>query len=406
MTNIDIDETSELVSFPIQRTCPFAIPPVYTKFREEAPVSQVVLPDGGKAWLVTKYEDVRAVMSNPRLSSDRRKKDFPVVVPGQNAALAKHAPFMIILDGAEHAAARRPVISEFSVRRVAAMKPRIQEIVDHFIDEMLKLPRPVDLNQVFSLPVPSLVVSEILGMPYEGHEYFMELAEVLLRRTTDEQGRIDISVRLRAYMDKLVEEKIANPGDDLLSRQIELQRQNGGIDRPQLASLCLLVLLAGHETTANMINLGVFSMLTRPELLAEIKADPAKTPKAVDELLRFYTIPDFGAHRLAMDDVEIGGVLIRKGEAVIASTFAANRDPAVFDDPEELDFSRDSRHHVAFGYGPHQCLGQNLGRVELQVVFDTLFRRLPDLRLAVPAEELNFKSDALVYGLYELPVTW
>lgn len=400
-------DTHDEVRFPIQRECPYAIPPVYTRLRDEEPVSQVVLPDGRKAWLVTRYDDVRAVMSNPNLSSDRRNKDFPVVVAGQNAALAKHAPFMIILDGAEHAAARRPVISEFSVRRVAAMKPRIQEIVDGFIDDMLLLPQPVDLNQAFSLPVPSLVVSEILGMPYEGHEYFMELADVLLRRTTDEQGRIAISVKLRNYMDKLIEEKLDNPGDDLLSRQIELQlRDDGEIDRPQLASLALLVLLAGHETTANMINLGVYTALSNPAMLSEIKSSPKKIASFVDEMLRFYTIPDFGAHRLATADVKVGDVLVKKGEAVIASTFSANRDPAAFENPENININRDTRHHVAFGYGPHQCLGQNLGRLELQIVFETIFRRIPSLELAVEESQLSFKSDALVYGLYELPVRW
>jgi cytochrome P450 len=171
-------------------------------------------------------------------------------------------------------------------------------------------------------------------------------------------------------------------------------------------SLAFLLLTAGHETTANMISLGVVGLLSHPEQLALVKADPGKTPMAVEELLRYFAIADGVTSRLATEDVQIGGVSIKAGEGVIVSSLSANWDPAVFKNPAELDVERGTRHHLTFGFGPHQCLGQNLARMELQIVFDTLFRRIPTLRLAVPVEDLPFKTDAVIYGAHELPVTW
>jgi cytochrome P450 len=212
---------------------------------------------------------------------------------------------------------------------------------------------------------------------------------------------------MRRNVDRLVAEKEANPGDDILSREICRQREeHGDIGRPGLASLAQLMLLAGHESTTETISLGVVALLEHPEQLAEIIADPAKTPSAIDELLRYFSVVEIGMARVAIEDVEIGGVVIRAGEGVIASNIAANRDPEVFENPDEFNVLRDARQHVAQGFGAHQCLGQNLARAEMQIVFDTLFRRIPDLRLAVDVAELPFKYDTLVYGLRQLPVTW
>ncbi len=199
--------------------------------------------------------------------------------------------------------------------------------------------------------------------------------------------------------------KEASPTDDLLGRQITKQRETGEGDHEDLVSLAFLLLVAGHETTANMISLGTVALLENPEQLAAIVADPSRTPAAVEELLRYFSIVDAATSRTARADVEIGGVLIREGEGVVALGWSANRDPDAFADPDVLDIERGARHHVAFGYGAHQCLGQNLARMELQIVFDTLLRRIPGLRLASAVDELPFK-DANVYGLHELPVTW
>jgi cytochrome P450 len=271
---------------------------------------------------------------------------------------------------------------------------------------MLAGPRQADLVEAFSLPVPSLVICELLGVPYGDHDFFQQCTSRMLSRTAGPQERNDAFRNFRSYLDELVTKKEADPGEDLLGRQVSKQREDGAVDHKALVSLAFLLLLAGHETTANMISLGTMALLENPDQLDAIRKDPGKTLGAVEELLRYFTIADTATARLATEDVEIGGTLIRAGEGILALGYSANRDPEAFDRPDELDLDRGARHHVAFGFGAHQCLGQNLARMELQIVFDTLFRRLPNLRIAAPIDELPFKNDAAVFGLHSLPVTW
>ncbi|MET7464811.1 cytochrome P450 [Nonomuraea sp. NPDC005501] len=397
------------LELPVERGCPFAPPAEYERLRERAPISKVRLVNGGEAWWVAGYEEGRAILADRRFSSDRRKDGFPIfnVDAATLQQIRSRPPLMIGMDGAEHSAARRPVIGEFTVKRLAALRPRIQGIVDRFVDDMLATDRrPVDLVQALSLPVPSLVICELLGVPYTDHDYFQSRTTVAVRRTSSPQDRQRAFAELRAYIDDLISRKESEPGDDLFSRQIARQRQEGALDHEGLVSLAFLLLTAGHETTANMISLGVIGLLTHPEQLALITADPGRTPMAVEELLRYFTITDTVVSRVATEDAQIGGVSIAAGEGVIVSSLSADWDPAAFENPAELDVERGARHHLAFGFGPHQCLGQNLARMELQIVFDTLFRRIPTLRLAAPVEDLAFKEDAVIYGAYELPVTW
>ncbi|HEX3783608.1 MAG TPA: cytochrome P450 [Pseudonocardiaceae bacterium] len=395
---------------PVRRSCPFDAQPEYERLRAEGPIRKVATVEGAPVWVTTRHADARAVLADPRFSSDRRHPDFPLILGGAGARerARRQLPSMITMDGAEHSAARRAVIGEFTVKRLAALRPRIQQIVDGFIDALLATPaqqRPVDLVKALSLPVPSLVICELLGVPYADHDFFQERSGRLLRRSTPVAERQEGIDELRDYLDRLLTVKETEPGDDLLSRQIDRQRAEGEIDHESLIGLAFLLLIAGHETTANMISLSVVGLLDNPDQLAAIKADPATIPMAVEEFLRFFSIVD-SIPRLATEDVELDGVTVRAGEGIVASGVAANWDPGTFDDAARLDVARGTRSHVAFGYGPHQCLGQNLARQELEVVFETLFRRMPDLKLAASREELSFKEDGVIYGVYELPVTW
>ncbi|MDX3191944.1 cytochrome P450 [Streptomyces sp. MN03-5084-2B] len=390
--------------FPMTRTCPFAPPPAYAEIREKDPVTRVGLPDGRQAWVVSRHEDVRTVLNDRRFSADRQHPDFPQLVPGFRRPDDERT--MITMDAPEHGPARKAVLGEFTVRRMEALRPRIQEIVDERIDALLAGPRPGDLVETLSLPVPSLVICEMLGVPYADHDFFQTHTTKLIKRDTPPQERRAAVEAVREYMSDLIGGKEANPPDDLLGRQIVKLREEGTYRRASLAATGFLLLVAGHETTANMISLGTVGLLENPGQLALITGDPGKTLDAVEELLRYFTIVDAATARLCVEDAEVGGQLIRAGEGVLALGYAANRDDTAFENPDELDIERGARHHVAFGFGPHQCLGQNLARMELQIVFDTLFRRIPGLKLAAPVDDLPFKDDANIYGLYRLPVTW
>ncbi|HEV7625173.1 MAG TPA: cytochrome P450 [Streptomyces sp.] len=394
------------VTLPAQRACPFSPPPEYEQLREDRPVSRVSLPSGRTVWALTRHEDIRTMLADPRFSSDRTDPGFPVFTEGQQQLTARFRPSLISMDPPEHGQARRSVVGEFTVKRMAALRPRIQQIVDEHLDAMLAGPRPTDLVRALSLPVPSLVICELLGVPYADHRFFQSRSSQLLRRSETLARREQASNELRSYLDDLVTAKEQHPTDDLLGRQIQKQRESGNGDHVDLVSLAVLLLIAGHETTANMISLGTLALLEHPAEAAKLSDDPGKMPGAVEELLRYFTIADFATSRVATADVEIGGVLIHAGEGVLALSNSANHDPRVFERPDELDIARGNRHHVAFGFGAHQCLGQNLARMELEIVFETLFRRVPGLRLAVPVGEVPCKDDSFVYGLSELPVTW
>ena len=396
-----------LAAFPMERTCPFSPPPAYEGMRAEGPITQLALPSGQTAWALTRMEDIRAMLTDPRFSSDRFNPGFPITTKdGRPIRRSKMTPSLINMDPPEHGPARRQVVGEFTVRRMRDLQPRIQEIVDEHIDAILAGPKPADLVSALSLPVPSLVICELLGVPYTDHEFFQVRSSALLNREIAQEIRIKAVDELQEYLSDLVAKKQADPGDDLLGRQVLKQREEGNEDHDELVSLAFLLLIAGHETTANMISLGTLTLLENPDQLAMIKADPGKTLDAVEELLRYFTIAETATSRVATSDVELAGQLIREGEGVIGLSNSANRDESVFANADTLDIERGARHHIAFGFGAHQCLGQNLARMELQIVFDTLFRRIPDLRVAAPVESLPFKHDSSIYGLYCLPVTW
>jgi cytochrome P450 len=403
-TGTDTDTETESLTYPMRRACPFALPTEYARLREDEPAARVTLPTGKEAWLVTRYEDVRKLLNNADLSADRVRPGFPALLAGQGAIDRKG--FLPWMDPPEHTLYRRMVVSEFTVRKVETLRPAVQATVDGCLERILAGPREIDLVAELALPVPSSVICELLGVPYADREVFQSRARLMTDRNTGGPDRLRSLTELRAYLHDLVVARQVDPQPDLLSRLAVKYREAGVEDADHLTGMALLMLVAGHETTANMISLGTAYLLSHPEVKAELSADPTLIPKAVEEMLRYFSISDHATGRVALTDVEVAGVTVREGEGVLLSNAAANRDERAFDKPEEFDPHRASPSHVAFGYGIHQCLGQNLARMELDVVFGSLLARLPDLRLAAPLEDLPFKHDTISYGLHELPVTW
>jgi cytochrome P450 len=385
--------------------CPFDPPPQLRELQEEAPLVKVD-SFGRPAWLVTRYDDQRALLADPRLSSDVTMPGYPSPT-GEPPRKDGVGIGFILMDDPEHARLRRMVTAPFMIKRIEAMRPGVQKIVDGLIDDVLAGPRPVDLVEAFALPVPSLVICQLLGVPYADHDFFQQNSKMLIRMTATPEERAAAHGNLASYLNDLVGEKLDNPGDDLLSGLTERIR-SGELTRQDAAGIGVLLLIAGHETTANMIALGTLALLEHPEQLAVLREtdDPKVVAGAVEELLRYLNITHNGRRRAVLEDIELHGQVIRAGEGVILPNDIANRDPSMFSDPDTLDVHRDARRHVAFGFGVHQCLGQPLARMELQVVYSTLYRRIATLRRAVELDEIPFKHDGAVYGVYSLPVTW
>ena len=309
------------------------------------------------------------------------------------------------MDPPDHTAARRAVLREFTARRVQGMRPRIQQIVDARVGEIWRGP-PAHLVPALALPVPSEVICELLGVPYARHEFFQSRSMMLLSHRVPPEQRFEAVRDLFAFLAELVSAEEATPGDTLLGGPAARRPPASEEDHRDLVSLAFLLLVAGHETTANMISLGTLAVLRDPAALRPAVTDSDHILQAVEEMLRYFSIADTGTGRAR---ARRHGDRRHQGpgrDGVIISLLAANHDPAVFPDPGTLDPARRIRPHVAFGYGPHQCLGQSLARTELAIVYETLFRRIPGLRLAVPLDELPVKNNAFVYGLHELPVTW
>ena len=385
---------------------PFDPPSEITRLRAARPVSPLLFPDGHEGWLVTGYEEVRQLMADTRFSS-RRDLDIvrvPYETPGMAAAdePSPQLPGLFIsMDPPDHTRLRKRLTGAFTVKRMKLLEEQIVEIAERQVAHLASLTPPVDLVAEFALPVPSLVICALLGVPYEDRETFQaNSAQVLVKDQTLEEKMGAIGALL-GYLTELVTDKRAEPGEDILS---DLARHDD-LTIEELTGAAFLLLLAGHETTANMLALGTFALLEHPEQLAELRADPDLMPGAVEELLRYLSIADIFS-RYATEDIELGGETIGKGSTVIVSLLAANRDPRRFENADELDIHRQARGHLSFGHGVHQCLGQQLARIEMRAGFAGLLRRFPDLALAIPAAEVRVKSDMNIYGVHELPVTW
>jgi cytochrome P450 len=396
------DSSTEVLAVPAERgACPFDPPPAYDRAREQDPVARVRLFDGTTAWMLTRHQDVRAVLQDRRFSADATLAGFPFLSPGRRE-LATGNPSFIRMDDPEHARLRRMLTSDFIIKRVEEMRPRIRAIAVELLDAMTRGRDHADLVTEFALPLPSLVICLLLGVPYEDHAYFQKCSSTLLNSASSTDEVHQARVALNTYIEQLAEAKRDNDDEDIISR---LMRRED-LSPEQVATMGTLLLVAGHETTANMTSLSILTLLREPEQLARLRTDPTLIRGAVEELLRYLSIVHTGLPRVATEDVEIAGRTIRAGEGVLLMINTANRDPAAFPGADTLDVGRDARRHLAFGFGVHQCLGQPLARAELQIALEVLLTGLPKLRLAVPFEDIPFRHDMLIYGVHSLPVAW
>jgi cytochrome P450 len=389
---------------PPVRTCPFAAPTLYTQARDAGAPQRVTIWDGSRPWLITRHDQVQEALRSPAFSADVTNPHFPNTSASQPGT---EGNIFFRKDGAAHLDIRRLLNPAFTTKAVEKWRPRIIELVEESIDKMLLLPRPVDAIEHFALIIPTVVICELLGVDQADSPVVHHASHLVSDTTAPLEEKMAAHKELDDLLRGYVHAKRTHPDSSLLSTLANEHVANGTISEAEAAGLGNLVIGAGHETTANMIGLSILSLLREPEQRAKLVAEPEKyAGTASEEELRYWSIVQSEPRRVAIEDVEIGGVTIKAGEGIICGLAAANRDPEVFSDPEELDITRAERKHVAFGFGLHQCLGQNLSRVEMQEALPRLFQRIPDLRLAVPEDELTFSDPNLTFGVVALPVTW
>jgi cytochrome P450 len=367
----------DMPAFPQARTCPMDIAPGYHSLRENEPIAKVRMPTGDEVWLVTTHEYTRQLLVDPRISADRLHPGYPILIgfPSRESMRMTARGSLLGMDAPEHTVHRRILVSEFTVRRMRELRIRIQQIVDDCLENLLASPKPADLHGVFSLEVPSRVVCELIGIPVEHRDFFKGCTQIMLSRNTDGALKKATSDKMMAFYRELIVKKESEPSDDIVSRLISRYQKAGIYDRYMLMGLVALMVTGGHETTANMISLGTLGLLEYPDQLELLRNDWSLMPAAVEEFLRYFSVAsEFTGYRAALEDIEIGGVVIRKGDGVIALGSAANRDPEAFTEPD--------------------------------IALTALFTRIPDIRVAVPMSELPFKHDVGVYGVHRLPVTW
>lgn len=401
-TPTDLYSGTDLPVIPVPRAahCPLHPPAEFADWRAEPGLRRAIY-HGEPAWVVSRYRDIRAALVDPRLSAET----IPDLLKSQNT---EDTPIMFArADDPEHHRLRRMMTGDFTFRRCEAMRPQIQGLVDQYLGEMIGNGPPADLVRDFALPVPSLVIALLLGVPSEDLGPFQKYTAAGLDTKSSAEEKAQAFASMYGYIQQLVERKERDPGDDLISRLVTEQIATGQLNRETAALSGMAMLVAGHETSANMISLGTVALLQHPDVFGQLSQtdDRAVIASIVEELMRYLSIVHSQVERVATEDFALGGQLISEGDMVLMNLPAGNWDTEFVDNPEAFDIERNTRGHLGFGYGAHQCIGQNLARVEMQIAFATLARRLPKLNLAVSPDELSFK-DSDIYGMKELPVTW
>jgi cytochrome P450 len=395
-------------AFPIPRDRPLHPPGAVADLRRSEPVSKVRLWNGDDAWLLTRFEDVRAAFGDDkRLSADATRPGYPHVTAGSAIGRAMLPNFMV-MDDPEHRRLRSLFLADFMPKPVEARREVIEQIVARRVDALLAAPQPADLLKEFSRPIPAQVLAAIMGLDAaEGDALLVHVLTILSSEATREQATA-ANQALIAFLETCIDRKMADPGDDMISR-LAAQVKDGALSRTDLLGCIRQLFLAGQDSTLSTITMGVLLLINHPDQLDILRTrdDPALWAAAADEAVRFLSVTHFGRRRVALEDVEIGGQLIRAGEGIILAETYANRDAAMFEDPDTFNvFRANNSKHLGFGFGGHHCLGVHLARAEIRVAFAILFRRIPSLRLAGPPAELVFQDELTVYGLESLPVAW
>ncbi|WP_375459692.1 cytochrome P450 [uncultured Enterovirga sp.] len=369
-------------------------------------IFEVTQWNGSRAWFVTRFDDIKTLLRDPRLSADAAHPNYPA----QTAALAlvrRDYQVFAQMDPPEHTAERKLLAGEFSARAVEQLRPKVQAMVDARIDEIAAKKGEADLVQDFAAPLPCQVICTLLGVPASDHAAIQRWAlGISTRAMSHEDAAAMIKTFCDGYLTDLVEEKDRNPQDDLLSRLIVNHVRSGTLTKHKVVSLARLLLTAGHESTTGTLGVGLAALLYHPEQLDKLRRDPDLIKGAVEEILRYTDVTHSGRLRTAKEDIDFAGVTIRAGEAIIMHQPTANREEGVFDRPHDFDITREITQHLTFGTGIHNCIGQPLARMELQIGIGTLVARLPDLRPKLPLGRLEFHGQLAIYGLNSLPVVW
>ncbi|MGW2540493.1 cytochrome P450 [Kitasatospora sp. NPDC001574] len=389
------------LSYPFEPTG-LELDPTYAELRDK-PLVRIRMPYGDGAWLATRYEDVRTVLADPRFSlAAAMGRDQPRMRP-----VARTGAGLFSTEPPDHTRLRSLVAREFSARRVERLRARARELADELIDGMIAAGHPADLVEDFAIPMPTTIICEVLGIPAKDHRMLWSWAETVLSAVTP--GEV-LAVEGQAFIDYMagvLELRGREPGDDLLTVLVRACREQRLIGEEELLSIACDLLIAGFVSTTNQIGNFFYQLLVKPEEMRRLREQPELIPRAVEELMRYVPLlTGFSLPRYATADVELGGVTVRAGEAVMIATAAANRDPEVFEEPERLVLDRPGNPHIGFGHGVHYCIGAHLARLELQVAIERVLARLPGLRPAVPERELRWKEDAMVNGLQALPIAW
>jgi cytochrome P450 len=378
--------------------------PLYARLRQTGPAHQIVLPSGVRAWLITRYEDGRRALADPRLAK-RVQRPLRTVdgheLPSTGEEMDQH---MLNLDPPDHTRLRKLVQAAFTARRVEALRPRIQQITDELLDAVAGQPE-AELIDALAFPLPIQVICELVGVPMDDRASFRAWSNTLIAGSQAEGDFADAVVKMSGYLRELLARKRVEPAGDLLSALIAGRDTDDRLTEDELVSMTFLLLVAGHETTVNLIGNGVRALLTHPDQLARLRGDERLLPTAVEEFLRYEGPVETSTFRFATESLEIGGALIEAGDVVLISLLSANRDTAKFADADDLDLGRVDNQHLAFGHGIHYCLGAPLARLEAQIAIGTLLRRFDRIELADPSAEPAWRPGVLLRGLGELRVT-